>query len=237
MKNPEKRFLLILLFSVILHAGILIAFSVSSKPEVYENKVEINLNNIPEEQPPKVDDVVKPEQLTKVNPEKLTVPIRDIKPERVKPVHKLLRERRINYSELAKIESNIPMNYPVAKKVPVHPVVRHVAPKRPSSGNPKLLSLYLRKVRALIESHKMYPLSAREKGIEGKVLVSFVVLKDGSIKDLRILKSSGSRALDEAARKAIADSVPFPPFPPQIKRDRIRLKLYIVFKLEDEEEW
>ena len=45
-----------------------------------------------------------------------------------------------------------------------------------------------------------YPAIAREMGIEGMVVVSFVVDKDGSIVDLKILRDPGAGCGKEAAR-------------------------------------
>src|SRR5690348_8279277 len=42
-----------------------------------------------------------------------------------------------------------------------------------------------------IAKHVKYPVVAREKGIEGKVFVNFVVNEDGSISDTKIMKSVG----------------------------------------------
>ncbi len=236
MRASEKRFFLILLFSILLHVCIFVAFSVSSRVRVNENRVEIDLNNIeiPQEQP--VINPVEPEEMTQINPREVVVPRERIRVENVKPVRRIFKEKRIDYSRFATIERDIPMNYPTPRSVASpHPVVKKA--KATAKPDPKLLSLYLRRVRALIESNKIYPMSAREKGIEGKVLISFVVLRDGSVKELKILKSSGSSSLDRAARKAIIDSVPFPAFPPELKKSSLKLKLYIVFKLEGEEEW
>ena len=49
-----------------------------------------------------------------------------------------------------------------------------------------------------------YPLSARRAGIEGEVVLRVTVSADGEARAVEIARSSGSEALDEAARKAIA---------------------------------
>jgi TonB family protein len=43
-------------------------------------------------------------------------------------------------------------------------------------------------------------------GWEGRVIVSFTVYEDGSIHDARIMQSSGTPILDEAAREALRKS-------------------------------
>ncbi len=47
-------------------------------------------------------------------------------------------------------------------------------------------------------------------GWQGKVLISFVICKDGSVKDIRIVESSGFNALDKNAVEAIRKGAPFP---------------------------
>ncbi len=55
-----------------------------------------------------------------------------------------------------------------------------------------------------------YPRIARKMGWEGKVVVSFVVDKDGRIQDVHIVESSGFAALDKNAIATIKKAAPFP---------------------------
>ena len=48
-----------------------------------------------------------------------------------------------------------------------------------------------------------YPDRARRMGWEGKVLLSFVMLEDGSINNVKIVNSSGFSILDESAKEVI----------------------------------
>ena len=43
-----------------------------------------------------------------------------------------------------------------------------------------------------------------------RVLISFVICRDGSVKDIRIVKSSGFKALDKKAVEVIQKTAPFP---------------------------
>jgi len=70
-------------------------------------------------------------------------------------------------------------------------------PATPENGIPELYELI---------AHKMiYPELARQKGIEGKVFVEFIVQTDGSITDLKTIKGIGE-GCDEAAIIAIKAS-------------------------------
>ncbi|MCK4839974.1 MAG: energy transducer TonB [Desulfobulbaceae bacterium] len=55
-----------------------------------------------------------------------------------------------------------------------------------------------------------YPRIARKMGWEGKVIVSFVVDKDGKIQNVLIVESSGFAALDKNAIATIKKAAPFP---------------------------
>jgi protein TonB len=73
---------------------------------------------------------------------------------------------------------------------------------------------YLARLLAHIDSHKFYPRSARRRGQEGDVHVTFYLLQDGGIRALDI--SGGSRQLRDAAERAIHESQPLPQPPASI---------------------
>lgn len=56
-----------------------------------------------------------------------------------------------------------------------------------------------------IGSNMQYPAQARRLGVEGKVYIQFIVSKDGSIKDVKVIKGIGGGCDKEAAR-VIAES-------------------------------
>lgn len=49
----------------------------------------------------------------------------------------------------------------------------------------------------------IYPKTARDRGIEGKILLEVVVKEDGSALNVKLLSSSGSSLLDESAIDAV----------------------------------
>jgi protein TonB len=61
-----------------------------------------------------------------------------------------------------------------------------------------------------IQNKISYPRLARKMGWEGKVIVSFVVGKDGKIQEVHIVESSGFAALDKNAIATIRKAAPFP---------------------------
>lgn len=55
---------------------------------------------------------------------------------------------------------------------------------------------------AYLNENMKYPMMARESGIQGRVFMTFVVEKDGSITDVRVLRGIGG-GCDEAALKVV----------------------------------
>jgi TonB family protein len=58
-------------------------------------------------------------------------------------------------------------------------------------------------IRENIMRNIKYPERARRMGWEGKVLLSFAVLENGKVQELKVLNSSGFRMLDESAKEAV----------------------------------
>jgi protein TonB len=75
-----------------------------------------------------------------------------------------------------------------------------------------------------------YPAQARRMRIEGKVFVEFVVNKDGSIQDVKVVKGIGA-GCDEEAVRVIETSPSWTPARQRGKPVRQRMILPITFKL------
>lgn len=65
-------------------------------------------------------------------------------------------------------------------------------------------------IRDAIQHAITYPAAARRMGWEGKVVVAFHLLPDGSVRDVRIVQGSGHAALDRGAIDAVRTASPFP---------------------------
>jgi protein TonB len=57
------------------------------------------------------------------------------------------------------------------------------------------------------------------------VIVTFTIRRDGSISDVRVEQSSGNRALDYSAQRAIYEAAPFPPLPAGYERNEARIEV------------
>ena len=68
-------------------------------------------------------------------------------------------------------------------------------------------------IRDAIQHAIAYPATARRMGWEGKVVVAFQLLSDGSVRDVRVVQGSGHAALDRGAVDAVRNASPFPRSP------------------------
>jgi protein TonB len=71
----------------------------------------------------------------------------------------------------------------------------------------------IRLLRERIESRIVYPEEAIRRGQEGDVLLRIRVGAGGIPKEIRVARSSGARALDEAASGGVARAAPLPSTP------------------------
>ena len=66
-----------------------------------------------------------------------------------------------------------------------------------------------------------YPYLARESGLQGTLRMRFVINRDGSLAEAKVLRSSGFALLDQEALRAVHDASPFPPLPTRMESDRL----------------
>jgi len=85
--------------------------------------------------------------------------------------------------------------------------VEEVTPERPDSEEPysyvEQMPEYKGSTTALLEflgSNVKYPAAAKEAGVEGMTVLSFVVEKDGSVTDIQVEKSLSPETDQEAIR-------------------------------------
>jgi periplasmic protein TonB len=65
-------------------------------------------------------------------------------------------------------------------------------------------------IRDKILRNISYPDAARRMGWQGRVLLSFIVTATGSVKEFKIIQSSGFSILDQNAIETVKDTAPFP---------------------------
>ncbi len=79
-----------------------------------------------------------------------------------------------------------------------------------------------------------YPEVATTKNFAGTLTMDVGINADGTIYSIRINKSSGNPELDEAAKKIVRMSAPFPPLPLDLRKELDVLVITRVWKFSDE---
>jgi protein TonB len=79
-----------------------------------------------------------------------------------------------------------------------------------------------------------YPEAAAKKNFSGTLTMDVGIKADGSVYSIRISKSSGNPALDEAAKKIVRMSAPFAPLPLELRKELDVLVITRVWKFSDE---
>ncbi|MBR3513210.1 MAG: energy transducer TonB [Bacteroidaceae bacterium] len=82
-----------------------------------------------------------------------------------------------------------------------------------------------------LSDHIKYPSIAQEQGIQGRVFVSFVVNKDGSIVDVKIMRSPDP-SLSKEAERVVKDMPRWKPARQGNKPVRSRFNLPVMFRLQ-----
>ncbi len=88
---------------------------------------------------------------------------------------------------------------------------------------------------AFIHKNLKYPELAKEKGIQGRVFVSFIIEKDGSISNVKILRGIGG-GCDEATVEMIKNMPKWKPAKQRGKEVRCQFNLPIKFELPKDKE-
>lgn len=86
-----------------------------------------------------------------------------------------------------------------------------------AAGN-AAVSNYPGKIVSRLRRALRYPREAKREGLRGEVRVSFTVVGNGAVSNIRVTKSSGSPILDQAAVETVRRAAPFPAIPPAAGR-------------------
>jgi protein TonB len=92
---------------------------------------------------------------------------------------------------------------------------------------------YNRWLKIKVESMLRYPELAAMSGYQGTLYIKFDILKDGSLSNLELLKSSGYKILDDEALRAIRASAPFQPLPDDWHMERYSIRAAVLFYLNE----
>jgi len=116
--------------------------------------------------------------------------------------------------EIARLEAEITKNISLYEKMP----------KRKFLGSRVRESLYARYEDAWREKIERigtlnYPEAIRRQNIFGSVVLTVNIRFDGSLESVEIDRSSGNKLLDAAAVRIAKLAAPYPPFPPEMRKE------------------
>jgi len=88
---------------------------------------------------------------------------------------------------------------------------------------------YLVNMKNRIEYLWEYPLVASRNGWQGKLNIEFTIRRDGTVSDIKLVKSSNYPVLDDGAITVLRLAAPFAPFPDDFAVDEITIKGEFVY--------
>lgn len=106
-------------------------------------------------------------------------------------------------------------------------------PSRFKAAKGQDLADFRSRIVSAIREASFFPKEAAKRRQHGETTVAFSLTRDGSVEDVRIVKPSGLKSLDDAALEIVRKaSAGFPPFPPAITQDRLSYVVPIIFTKE-----
>jgi periplasmic protein TonB len=100
-----------------------------------------------------------------------------------------------------------------------------------NSPNSNALPNWKSQMVARLERYKRYPAEAETRGEHGTAQLAFSVDRSGGVHNARILRSSGSSALDAATLALAARAAPLPPPPPEVAGTQIPVVVPIRYNI------
>ena len=233
MEN-KKSLLIILMLIISAHLLLFANLVVEEKIVVVENKPSINISKInlqnvvikkPEPKPePIVEKVIeKPLEIIKPLPKTKSENI--IKHEEKKQ-KKVIQEKPLQKVE--EVKTLEPMKPQIQEQSSQENIQKEVVDLNKIEA---LENEYLSKLRYLIEKNKIYPNSAKRLNQMGKVHLSFVISKDGQIKNAKIVKDSSFKRLDEAALEILSKINKFEPIPEKLNKNSWEITVPIIYEI------
>jgi protein TonB len=132
----------------------------------------------------------------------------------VPPTTQLDREKLVQ--EIASLEARIAQDQQALAKMPRTKRISSVTTR--SASEAAYLNMWRQKCERIGRSN--YPAG----GMEGEVLMLVSILADGTLEEVRILKSSGHRQLDRAALSTVRQASPYQPFNVEMRKSYDRLE-------------
>ena len=88
---------------------------------------------------------------------------------------------------------------------------------------------YFASIKRKIELVWQYPYEAAAAGIQGELTLDFVIARSGKVNSVELVRSSGSKLLDDEAIRSIRVAAPFDPIPAQYKIPSLQIRGRFVY--------
>ncbi len=88
---------------------------------------------------------------------------------------------------------------------------------------------YFASIKRKIELVWQYPYEAAAAGIQGELTVDFVIARSGAVDSVQLVRSSGSKILDDEAIRSLRKAAPFDPIPAQYKIPSLQIRGRFVY--------
>jgi protein TonB len=204
--------------------------------EKKQEQLKISLNSMMAVQEP--TPTTRPTPSDPIIEKKIDKPKKERKPEEKKPEEKKsehkkhehkkhikepIVEKTTEFSETLKTNNEVAQNNKPIVDTPIN--------QTNSVQVENIEAAYLSQIRSAIEKNKTYPKVAKRLNQTGKVYITFLVTKDGAIKNCRINKSSNFESLDEASMEILMKIVSFEAIPKELNKDSWEITVPIVYQI------
>ncbi len=88
---------------------------------------------------------------------------------------------------------------------------------------------YMRMLKNRIERIWRYPSASAQQRVSGDLFIRFTIQRDGSLGDIKLLRTSGHNELDEAAIQAVRGAEPFWPLPDDWEKDELTINGHFIY--------
>jgi protein TonB len=88
---------------------------------------------------------------------------------------------------------------------------------------------YFASIKRKIELVWQYPYEAAAAGIQGELTLDFVIARSGAVNSIELVRSSGSKILDDEAIRSIRTAAPFDPIPAEYKIPSLQIRGRFVY--------
>jgi len=88
---------------------------------------------------------------------------------------------------------------------------------------------YFASIKRKIELVWQYPYEAAAAGVQGELTLDFVIARSGAVNSIELVRSSGSKILDDEAIRSIRVAAPFDPIPADYKIPSLQIRGRFVY--------